>query len=121
MPFVVRCHGLGQDELSLNGLRQALGKEHHSAFVALGLVHVKAALSKVDIFDAEVQWFADSKPATVKKVHDESSWVMLNIRNAGHELSDVGLSGALDDGVGPFGAEGVDWPEFSLEHITVEK
>ena len=65
--------------------------------------------------------FADSKPASVKDVHDESSWVMVNIRNVGHELSDVGLSGALDDGVGPFGAEGVDWPEFSLEHITVEK
>jgi len=47
----------------------------------LSLVNVKPALSEVDVLDAEVQWFADPKPASVKQVNNESRWVMVNVRN----------------------------------------
>lgn len=111
----------GQIQLVFQGWGEAVGEEHDSALVALGLVDVESALFEVEILDAEVQGFADAQATAVEEVDEEAGGITVDIRNVGQELEDVLTVRAMAEGGGSFGAQGINRSKLGFEHVAVEE
>src|SRR5208337_823612 len=86
-----------------------------------GLVKVKPPLLQVQVFDSEVQRFADTQAASVKQVDQQTGGVGVNIPDLCQQLERFAAVRAIAQAGGTLGAQGVYIPQLLSERIAVEE